>query len=1153
MMASPEPEPWKGKIIRYKKLPSADGEEIRNESSSSEEDLKTRIKKLEENGTGTDRERGNYGSGTDGERENAGSAERLALDAASVAVDTWERGTVPKSPDQWSSARSSLVWDDDEPEKSSEPDRRVVTENGYHLADERLPAPPVHRKTYNKPIELLEGSSSSSSSLTPPYHTPARVEPNSKWTAGPVKVGLPEERLSAKCTERVANGEYLQEHVDHFWPEGLSNHGERVSIEMPDEVVISSHPKELIGTEMPDEVGIAERLSKDRAKPGRPGERDGSSHEVPGARVINDEPKEIILEEPTSAGSPGVRFTSTPTGSGDTEPISISNVIADFQEVINEIPIRETPLSSGSSQALSPLRWDTHLPTAARTGDPLGYDIYARSIAEIVTDEMTEMPLTVGIYGGWGMGKTYLLGKMKEMVDEIIGKKRREHERYVEGEVDGLEQNKSRVQKTRFPTALFSVLLALFLLSLAATVACAFHFDRVWVVFLVGTVTAFVLLVATLLYGFRRQIQGFCTERVPLLQKSNPMHWMVGIYLEWVKPPNMDEKPQHNNLQYEVIWVHFNAWEFSGCKVLWAGIVTTLCDAIEGKVGSRPTRFFRVIQGQLNGGKKKALFRRAWFKLLLSAVGVVILVVIVLILVFSGGAAELDKFMQGPQIKAIIGSITGFLGLGIVVHLRKGVDMVKNMAKSQKEKLDAQMKKPDFAEQLGFMSEVKSEVQTVTSLLRFLERVMGIQYRVIIVVDDLDCCPGDRVVGVLEAMNILLSDEESNIISIVAMDPKIIVNCLESRLTDTITNNSSGYEYLKRIVQFPVCLPEPSVADRRKLLYTVVDGKSGILIRKFVSVKTGRISFKAGTKARQMFQKDAMGQTSTKGRPSLWTALPDAPFGLENQDGSHQGVRKQDGGNKDVPNQDGDTQEGPTAPLLSTTQQLDEVDAAERMFKAALKTQVSTHELLNNFRQDVVSESYKDYLGDVIQALDDDDGDADNDIMPYIHGNALHITSLYHILRMTVKVLRHRQLLQCITPRQVASWVILVEQWPYRISWVLQYVEDCQQKDRIRRRCHQAAGQDGQSSRLCEEGKNEISNDTALDYVFDKVKPEMTQVDPDGFRRLNNLDGDPEMFELLLTESKFTVKDLMNLLPCTINLDYSIQRRIATARELFVQ
>eukprot|EP00058_Branchiostoma_floridae_P006951 XP_002592439.1 hypothetical protein BRAFLDRAFT_67306 [Branchiostoma floridae] len=1092
-MANPEPEPWKGKIIRYKKLSSVDGEEIRNESSSSEEDLKTRIKKLAENGTGTDRERGYYGSGTDGERdcsaENARSAERLALDEASVVVDTWERGAVPKSPDQWSSARSSLVWEDDEPEKSSETDQRVVTENGYHLADVRLPAPPVHRKTYNKPIELLEGSSSSSSSLTPPYHTPARVEPNSKRTAGPVKIGLPEERLSAKCTERVANGEYLQEHVDHFWPEGLSNHGERVSIEMPDEVVISSHPKELIGTEMPDEVGIAERLSKDRAKPGRPGERDGSSHEVPGARVINDEPKEIIMEEPTSAGSPGVRFTSTPTGSVDTGPISISNVIADFQEVINEIPIRETPLSSGSSQALSPLRWDTHLPTAARTGDPLGYDIYARSIAEIVTDEMTEMPLTVGIYGGWGMGKTYLLGKMKEMVDEIIGKKRREHERYVEGEVDGLEQNKSRGQKTRFPTALFSVLLTLFLLSLAATVACAFHFDRVWVVFLVGT----------------------------------------------------------------VIWVHFNAWEFSGCKVLWAGIVTTLCDAIEGKVGSRPTRFFRVIQGQLNGGKKKALFRRAWFKLLLSVVGIVILVVIVLILVFSGGAAELDKFMQGPQIKAIIGSITGFLGLGIVVHLRKGVDIVKNMAKSQKEKLDAQMKKPDFAEQLGFMSEVKSEVQTVTSLLRFLERVMGIQYRVIIVVDDLDCCPGDRVVGVLEAMNILLSDEESNIISIVAMDPKIIVNCLESRLTDTITNNSSGYEYLKRIVQFPVCLPEPSVADRRKLLYTVVDGKSGILVRKFVSVKTGRISFKAGTKARQMFQKDAMGQTSTKGRPSLWTALPDAPFGLENQDGSHQGVRKQDGGNKDVPNQDGDTQEGPTAPLLSTTQQLDEVDAAERMFKAALETQVSTHELLNNFRQDVVSESYKDYLGDVIQALDDDDGDADNDIMPYIHGNALHITSLYHILRMTVKVLRHRQLLQCITPRQVASWVILVEQWPYRISWVLQYVEDCQQKDRIRRRCHQAAGRDGQSSRLCEERKDEISNDTTLDYVFNKVKPEMTQVDPEGFRRLNNLDGDPEMFELLLTESNFTVKDLMNLLPCTINLDYSIQRRIATARELFVQ
>ncbi|XP_066270711.1 uncharacterized protein [Branchiostoma lanceolatum] len=675
-MASPEPEPWGGKIIRYKKLASVESEEIGNESSSSEEDLRTRITNLGQNGTGTDRERGYDETGTDGKRDrsavNAGSAERLALDAASVAVDTWERGNVPKSPDQWSSARSSLVWEEEEEEatdESSETEKPAVTMNERLPADVRLPAPPVHRKAYNRPLEPLEGSSSSCSSLVPPYRAPVRVEQNCRRPAEPVRIELPEERVNTRRPEGLTNGEPPRERADPMWPDGPSDHRERVSIEMPDEVVISSGPSDRVVAAIPDEVFITEQ-PKDRVGT-RPGERDGTGHGVPWTRVSSGGPKERVVEEPlrglvsmarsashsstgrprvreahsstgsprvreahSSAGSPRVRVTSTPIGSGDTEPIT------DCREGGNNAPPKvtfstEAP-SSGSSQALSPLRWDTHLPSAARAGDPLGYCIYARSIAEIVTDKNTEMPLTVGIYGGWGMGKTYLLGKMKETVDKIIEEKRAEHAEYVKGEVDGVEQNKTRGQKTRrFPPVLFYVLLALGLTCLGATVACAFLFDRVWVVFLVGTVVAFILLVATVVHGFRRRILGCCTERVALLQKSNPMHWMVGIYLEWVKPPNMAEKPQDNSLQYEVIWVHFNAWEFSGCKVLWAGIVTTLCDAIEEKVGSRPARFFRVIQGQLNGGGKKALFRRAWFKLLLSAVGVVILVVIVLILVFS--------------------------------------------------------------------------------------------------------------------------------------------------------------------------------------------------------------------------------------------------------------------------------------------------------------------------------------------------------------------------------------------------------------------------------------------------------------------------------------------------------------------------------------
>ncbi|XP_078667014.1 NTPase KAP family P-loop domain-containing protein 1-like [Branchiostoma floridae x Branchiostoma belcheri] len=57
----------------------------------------------------------------------------------------------------------------------------------------------------------------------------------------------------------------------------------------------------------------------------------------------------------------------------------------------------------------------------------------------------------------------------------------------------------------------------------------------------------------------------------------------------------------------------------------------------------------------------------------------------------------------------------------------------------------------------------------------------------------------------------------------------------------------------------------------------------------------------------------------------------------------------------------------------------------------------------------------------------------------------------------------------------------------------------------------------------------------------------------EGWRSFNSLDGDPELFELLLIESGFTVQDMLNLLPCTVNFNYCIKQTIAAARGLSLE
>ena len=43
------------------------------------------------------------------------------------------------------------------------------------------------------------------------------------------------------------------------------------------------------------------------------------------------------------------------------------------------------------------------------------------------------------------------------------------------------------------------------------------------------------------------------------------------------------------------IFVHFNAWEFVGSDILWAGIVTNLAGAIEDEFGIMTSRIFRLL------------------------------------------------------------------------------------------------------------------------------------------------------------------------------------------------------------------------------------------------------------------------------------------------------------------------------------------------------------------------------------------------------------------------------------------------------------------------------------------------------------------------------------------------------------------------------
>ncbi len=82
--------------------------------------------------------------------------------------------------------------------------------------------------------------------------------------------------------------------------------------------------------------------------------------------------------------------------------------------------------------------------------------------------------------------------------------------------------------------------------------------------------------------------------------------------------------------------------------------------------------------------------------------------------------------------------------------------------------------------------------------------------RVVVFVDDIDRCKPDEIIGILEALQLFL--EENNIIFILAMDTKIVRQAVGTQYSfiEDVNPEEMGRKYLEKIIQIPFRIPQPS-------------------------------------------------------------------------------------------------------------------------------------------------------------------------------------------------------------------------------------------------------------------------------------------------------------------------------------------------------
>uniref|UniRef100_A0A8C8SRV2 NTPase KAP family P-loop domain containing 1 n=1 Tax=Pelusios castaneus TaxID=367368 RepID=A0A8C8SRV2_9SAUR len=504
-------------------------------------------------------------------------------------------------------------------------------------------------------------------------------------------------------------------------------------------------------------------------------------------------------------------------------------------------------------------------------------------------------------------------------------------------------------------------------------------------------------------------------------------YFLLLWYLLFYQPVITEVHLRRENIQF--LFIRFSAWQYAGSDKLWAGLVSTLCHNIRQHFGALPLSFYHVM------GKRprfaSGFSQGEWLvnKRTCFTLGG-------LVFVLMAGISLLSVALFVPGIKdysmlKVLGSTSTTLsGSGILVTI---FSVVKNLVISQKQRIEKMTDSEKFSSHLGFMSEVKKEIEMLTSFVYYMEVYQRRRLRIVLEITSLDMCYPERVVGVLNAINTLLSDTNAPFIFILVVDPSIIASCLEQ--TSSMKGMAdNGYLFLNRTVTLPFSIPKMGIKSKLHHLHKAVQSREDLMY----NIITQNVE---------------RGMKSVKGR----------------------------------------------------TTKLVDMEASSEMDQSQIDAQAvrCIHEAFHTLHN------------------------ATDCLCQYIPENIIQMRRIVNTIPITIRLMLQQNTRHTMSPRAVAAWVVMANQWPCRLSWVLQCLEDRQQ------------------IRPADEFRNQFLWEVFMEnckelYSMHKV-----------LQNFLALDGDPELFEKFLSiDFPFTVQEADSFLNSTVNLDHSIRHKLGLIRGL---
>jgi hypothetical protein len=282
---------------------------------------------------------------------------------------------------------------------------------------------------------------------------------------------------------------------------------------------------------------------------------------------------------------------------------------------------------------------------------------------------------------------------------------------------------------------------------------------------------------------------------------------------------------------FRTVWV--DVWRYENSASLWASLAEEVYQQTARQMAWWERQKFRMALDTDWGdnwpkdsvlGMKNILQRRAKKAIGLGFFSFIIPLVAIL-------ATGLDDWLaeQLSGVAAFVG-LTGAIAATVTAVTLTGLGALRDTLTREIKRFASP---PDNSEQVAYSKKSEDQIHRLVKILSRPEE--GI--RLAVFVDDLDRCSPDRVVDVVESINLLFSQSEgAGAVFFVGLDVDMVAASIDVAFEDTVkelrargnqAGNDFGYRFLQKILQMTFMIPPPLPHRVQTFLDSLLGAEAG--------------------------------------------------------------------------------------------------------------------------------------------------------------------------------------------------------------------------------------------------------------------------------------------------------------------------------------